>query len=219
MFAVNHDGKLIDPDDKAFYVQIGEAGVYNCYLLPVNWVAPTAANGKMPMSDVFNCIYNTTYSWNWATNEELAAAYGSDWAKKDATGAYVKKVPATSFKYGIDYWFKNLSGKTFSFDKAIQGISERDSKYNAILWNTYSANGSDKSLKFVEGHVVTVAGDKVDEYFTVAEVADGKLYFKATQTSENTNPTANVPSRVKLTYLDMYGHPIVIKLDVTIEKR
>ena len=283
--------------------QLNAEGIYNCYLIPENWVAPTAANGEMPMNDVFNwgagepsmyeitfadakvdgdkivantakgngdltvakkfidnktehattvsynfgkisseakdkdgnfvdyvvtmdqfptvfnCIYNDTYSWHWANNEELAAAYGSDWAKKDNTGAYVNQVPATSFKYGIDYWFKNLNGNTFSFDKAIQGISTRDSKYNAILWNTYSESGSDLSLEFVEGHVVTVEGNKVDEYFTIAKDADGKLYFKATATSENTNPTADVPSRVELTYNDMYEHKIVIKLDVTIVKR
>ena len=293
--------------------QLNAEGIYNCYLIPSDWVAPNAANGEMPMNDVFNwgkdnvasqyiisfatsdkdtdgnliakytngastysvakgyidnttehatvvsynygdissevhkaavaanktagdaaynyvvkvdefttvynCIYNDTYSWHWANNEEMSAAYGGDWAKKDANGAYVNQLPSTTFKYGYDYWFKNLSGNNMSFDKAIQGISTRDSKYNAMLFKTYSETGAVKSLKYKEGHVVTIAGDKVDEYFTIASDADGNLYFKATQTSENTNPQADVPSRVELTYEDMYGHKIVIKLDVTIVKR
>ena len=164
---------------------------------------------------VFNCIYNNTYSWHWATIEEMAAEHGNNWAVKNNDGSYKYAAPSTSFKYGIDYWFTTpVDGIKFGIDQAIQGVSSRDTKYNAMLFDPYLA-----SLEYAEGHVYTVEGNKKDEYFTVEKDSEGNLYFKATTTSVNTNTNADIPSRVELTYTDMYGHDIVIKLDVTITVR
>ena len=164
---------------------------------------------------VFNCIYNNTYSWHWATIEEMAAEHGNKWAEKNNDGSYKYAAPSTSFKYGVDYWFTTpVDGIKFGIDQAIQGVSSRDTKYNAMLFDPYLA-----SLEYAEGHVYTVEGNKKDEYFTVEKDSEGNLYFKATTTSVNTNTNADIPSRVELTYTDMYGHDIVIKLDVTITVR
>ena len=95
----------------------------------------------------------------------------------------------------------------------ISGKSTRDGEYSAFLYKPY-----EQSLKFNEGHVITKAGNKVDEYFTV-QGTSGNLWFEATQTSTETNPTAEVPSILQLKYEDMYGHPVVIELNVTVVPR
>ena len=58
----------------------------------------------------------------------------------------------------------------------------------------------------------------VDEYFKVVG-EQGDLSFEATKTSTETNPTAEVPSTLQLTYKDMYGHRVVVELDVTVVPR
>ena len=162
---------------------------------------------------VFNCIYNDTYTWDWATIEEMAEEHGNDWAKKDSKGNYVNDVPSTDLVYGLDYSFETPAGVEFGFDQAIAGVSSRDGLYNAFLYEPYL-----KSLKFEGGHVISKGNGVVDEYFKVVG-EQGDLSFEATKTSTETNPTAEVPSTLQLTYLDMYGHKIVIELDVTVVPR
>ncbi len=162
---------------------------------------------------VFNCIYNDTYTWDWATIEEMAEEHGNDWAKKDSKGNYVNDVPSTDLVYGLDYSFETPAGVEFGFDQAIAGVSSRDGLYNAFLYKPYLS-----SLQFKEGHVISNGNGVVDEYFKVVG-GQGNLSFEATQTSTETNPTAEVPSTLQLTYKDMYGHKIVIELDVTVVPR
>ena len=162
---------------------------------------------------VFNCIYNDTYTWDWATIEEMAEEHGNDWAKKDSKGNYVNDVPSTDLVYGLDYSFETPAGVEFGFDQAIAGVSSRDGLYNAFLYEPYLS-----SLQFKEGHVISNGNGVVDEYFKVVG-EQGELSFEATQTSTETNPTAEVPSTLQLTYKDMYGHKIVIELDVTVVPR
>ena len=162
---------------------------------------------------VFNCIYNDTYTWDWATIEEMAEEHGNDWAKKDSKGNYVNDVPSTDLVYGLDYSFETPAGVEFGFDQAIAGVSSRDGLYNAFLYEPYL-----KSLKFEGGHVISNGNGVVDEYFKVVG-EQGDLSFEATKTSTETNPNAEVPSTLQLTYLDMYGHKIVIELDVTVVPR
>ena len=162
---------------------------------------------------VFNCIYNDTYTWDWATIEEMAEEHGNDWAKKDSKGNYVNDVPSTDLVYGLDYSFETPAGVEFGFDQAIAGVSSRDGLYNAFLYEPYLS-----SLQFKEGHVISNGNGVVDEYFKVVG-EQGDLSFEATKTSTETNPTAEVPSTLQLTYLDMYGHKIVIELDVTVVPR
>ncbi len=162
---------------------------------------------------VFNCIYNDTYTWDWATIEEMAEEHGNDWAKKDSKGNYVNDVPSTDLVYGLDYSFETPAGVEFGFDQAIAGVSSRDGLYNAFLYEPYL-----KSLKFEVGHVISNGNGVVDEYFKVVG-GQGNLSFEATKTSTETNPNAEVPSTLQLTYKDMYGHKIVIELDVTVVPR
>ena len=158
---------------------------------------------------VFNCIYNTTYSWHWGTIEEIAKAYGGDWADKNA------KAPSTDLVYGTDRTFETPTGKQFSFDEVILGVSSRDGLYSAWLSKPYL-----QSLKFKEAHVISKGNGVVDEYFKVIpEDGNGVLSFEATKTSVETNPTANVPSTLKMVYTDMYGHDVVIELDMTVIPR
>lgn len=62
---------------------------------------------------VFNCIYNDTYTWRWATKDDLGL-------KATATLPY-----STELTYGKDV--------TVEYAKYIKGISSRDSEYSALL--------------------------------------------------------------------------------------
>ncbi len=165
---------------------------------------------------VFNCIYNTTYSWHWATIEEIAKAYGNEWAEKNADGTYKYTAPSTNLVYGTNRTFGTPETDTpFSFDEVILGVSSRDGLYSAWLSEPYL-----QSLKFKEAHVISKGNGVVDEYFKVVPAdGNGVLSFEATQTSVETNPTANVPSTLKMVYTDMYGHEVVIALDMTVIPR
>ena len=165
---------------------------------------------------VFNCIYNTTYSWHWGTIEEIAKAYGNEWAEKNADGSYKYKAPSTDLVYGTDRTFGTPESNTpFSFDEVILGVSSRDGLYSAWLSKPYL-----QSLKFKKAHVISKGNGVVDEYFKVIPAdGNGVLSFEATQTSVETNPTANVPSTLKMVYTDMYGHDVVIELDMTVIPR
>ena len=165
---------------------------------------------------VFNCIYNTTYSWHWGTIEEIAKAYGNEWAEKNADGSYKYKAPSTDLVYGTDRTFGTPESNTpFSFDEVILGVSSRDGLYSAWLSEPYK-----QSLKFKEAHDISKGNGVVDEYFKVIPAdGNGVLSFEATQTSVETNPTANVPSTLKMVYTDMYGHDVVIELDMTVIPR
>ena len=163
---------------------------------------------------VFNCIYNTTYKWHWGTIEEIAKAYGNEWAKKNTDGSYKYKAPSTDLVYGTDRTFGTPESNTpFSFDEVILGVSSKDGKYNAWLSKPYEG-----SLTYKGGHVISKGNGVVDEYFEVVNT-NGVLSFKAVQISEETNPTANVPSTLKLVYTDMYKHEVVIELDMTVIPR
>lgn len=165
---------------------------------------------------VFNCIYNTTYSWHWGTIEEIAKAYGNEWAEKNADGSYKYKAPSTDLVYGTNRTFETPKSNTpFSFNEVILGVSSRDGLYSAWLSEPYK-----QSLKFKEAHVISKGNGVVDEYFKVIPAdGNGVLSFEATQTSVETNPTANVPSTLKMVYTDMYGHDVVIELDMTVIPR
>jgi hypothetical protein len=74
-----------------------------------------------------------------------------------------------------------------------------------------------KSLEIKEAHLVSNANGEVDEYFTV-NIEEGKI-TGFTVNSKATNPTAAVPSTLKITVVDMYKHERVIELGMTVNKR
>jgi len=163
---------------------------------------------------VFNCIYNNTYKWHWGTIDEIAKKYGNEWAEKNADGSYKYEAPSTDLVYGTNRVFESPKGNKFGFDWVILGVSSRDGLYNAWLNAPYM-----NSLKFKEAHVISKANNEVDEYFKVVTSTEGYLSFEATLISDQTNPTAPVPSTLQMTYIDMYGHEITFELDMTVLPR
>ena len=172
---------------------------------------------------VFNCIYNDTYTWHWATIDELAADDEASWFVPGANGANVAEAPSTELVYGTDYQMSTAVDPTrlISFDMVILGESARDSRYDAWLWQPYGTalTPSQASLDFVSAEVVSNDNGVSGEYFDVEGTAGSNLRFVATQTSTETNPTAPVESTLVLTYADMYGHEVVIELPMTVVPR
>ena len=172
---------------------------------------------------VFNCIYNDTYTWHWATIDELAAEDEASWFVPGANGANVAEAPSTELVYGTDYQMSTAVDPTrlISFDMVILGESARDSRYDAWLWQPYGTalTPSQASLDFVSAEVVSNDNGVSGEYFDVEGTAGSNLRFVATQTSTETNPTAPVESTLVLTYADMYGHEVVIELPMTVVPR
>ena len=149
---------------------------------------------------VFNCIYNETYSWRWATHEDLG--------HKQVDGVWNGKVINTELVYGSEV--------TVDVAANIQGISSRDGLYSAKFAAPYM-----NSLAIKEAHLVSDANNEVDEYFKVNYTVGGTAItgFTATQTSTETNPTAAVASTLVITAYDMYGHAVTIKLPMTVKTR
>lgn len=60
-----------------------------------------------------------------------------------------------------------------------------------------------------------------EEYFDVIIDDNNKHItgFKATALSSETNPTAAVPSTLTIKCKDMYGHDVIIKVAMTVNKR
>ena len=139
---------------------------------------------------IYNCIYNNTYSWHWATAEELK----------------VDKLPySTELTYGTD---ADLKADTY-----IYGVSTWDGRYSAFLNDTY------ESSLVIEDATLTSDANGEEEYFDV-EIANGHIVkFNAVAESSTTNPTAPVQSTLTITAKDMYGHDVVIKLPMTVNKR
>ena len=140
---------------------------------------------------IYNCIYNNTYSWHWATAEELK----------------VDKLPySTELTYGTD---ADLKADTY-----IYGVSTWDGRYSAFLNDTY------ESSLVIEDATLTSDANGEEEYFDVEIADDGHIVkFNAVAESSTTNPTAPVQSTLTITAKDMYGHDVVIKLPMTVNKR
>ncbi len=138
---------------------------------------------------IFSNIYNDTYSWNWATRAQLGLAASDP----------------------LPYNTQIVYGSDVTIDLAhIYGVSERDNIYNAPLSEPYEGSLVLEDAKLYSN------GTEIEEYFT-AEIVDGNIVL--TQASDSTNPTANVPSTLVITMLDMYGHEVVIELPMTVLTR
>ena len=172
---------------------------------------------------VFNCIYNDTYSWHWATIDEMAKHHNGSWAKKDEKGNYENSAPSTTLTYGELYTMTNPDGVAFDFIQAIMGVSTIDSEYNAMLYKPYgyALDPSQPSLDLnnCKYEIITDANGEVNEYFKV-EKENGVLSFVPTKTETSSNPTADVPSTLRITLTDMYGHKdVVATLPMVVKKR
>ena len=151
---------------------------------------------------IYNCIYNSTYTWAWATREQLGAPY----TDKDGDGNYTTAMPSTKLTYGTDRL-------DFAADSFIFGTSAKDSRYSKLLSTPY------ESSLIITDATLTSDANGEEEYFDV--IIDNKHItgFKATALSSETNPTAAVPSTLTIKCKDMYGHDVIIKVAMTVNKR
>ena len=151
---------------------------------------------------IYNCIYNSTYTWTWATREQL----GTPYTDKDSKGNYTTPLPSTELTYGTDRL-------DFAADSFIYGTSTKDSRYSKLLSAPY------ESSLIIKDATLTSDANGEEEYFDVVIVNNHITGFKATALSSETNPTAAVPSTLTIKCKDMYGHDIVIKVAMTVKKR
>ncbi len=159
-----------------------------------NDVTVSATNFKT----VYNCIYNKTYSWNWATAAQM--------------GNSAKPVPAKTLTYGTNYKMA-FNGSEINVEKAIYGTSAWDGSYSRLLSDPYEGSLQIKSA------TLTSDANGEEEYFKVTVTNNSIEEFVATATSSTTNPTAAVASTLNIKATDMYGHEVVIKLPMTVNKR
>ena len=153
---------------------------------------------------IYNCIYNSTYTWAWATREQLGAPY----TDKDNDGNYTTAMPSTKLTYGTDRL-------DFAADSFIFGTSAKDSRYSKLLSTPY------ESSLIITDATLTSDANGEEEYFDVIIDNNNKHItgFKATALSSETNPTAAVPSTLTIKCKDMYGHDVIIKVAMTVNKR
>jgi hypothetical protein len=142
---------------------------------------------------VFSNIYNSTYSWRWATRADLGLA------------------PTDPLPYSTNVEY----GAVVDIDLAhIQGISSRDALYNATLDDPYEA-----SLQVISAKLVSDSNGLAEYFDVTPDPLEGDTVFKLTEKSGSTNPTADVASTLILTAKDMYGNDVEIKLPMTVLKR
>ena len=171
---------------------------------PVNYVVDVP---EVNFETVYNCIYNDTYTWSWATREQLAAAYPkAGWTEKDAAGNYVNTVPELTLTYNEEY-------KVSSFiDQYIIGTSEVYSIYNAPLATPYEG-----SLKIVAEKTTFTSDENGKQEYFKPVIENGNI-TKLEVIPNKHNVTADVPSTLTITVVDMYGHERVIKLPAVVKK-
>jgi hypothetical protein len=122
-----------------------------------------------------------------------------------------------NYTHPMPYSTSITYGNTETFDLGwIYGVSTRDSKYNSNLDAPYWESLQVTSVKLVSN------ANQVEEYFVVnpAYVAGtANDTFILEQKSGSTNPTADVPSTLKISAKDMYGNNVTINLPMTVLKR
>ena len=146
---------------------------------------------------IYNCIYNSTYTFDWATRAQLGAPY----TNKDANGNYTTALP---YKTAVTYGDTDFTVNTAH----IFGTSAWDSKYSKFL----SANPS----LVIKEVALTSDANGEEEYFEVT--VNGSTLVFAPQ-SGATNPTAAVASTLTIKCKDMYNDDVVITLAITVNKR
>ena len=152
---------------------------------------------------VFNCIYNSTYAWRWATHEDLGH-------KKDANGVWSGVTMDTDLTYGRE----KTAPTGLIVSDLIFGDSSRDNMYDKTLNPSYN-----NSLVITKAHVVSNGNKEVDEYFKVEFEGTKITKFNPTQVSTETNPTGKVASTLVIVVEDMYGCERTIELPMTVNPR
>ncbi len=151
---------------------------------------------------IYSNIYNNTFSWNWATREQL------ELTEEDVLPYKTEVV------YGAGTTDGTVTYPVATVNLAhIFGVSERDSRYSAPLNAPYLGSITFNAENPVK--LVTTAVGLV-EYFD-ATLSGNTITL--TGKSGATNPTIDVPSTLIINAIDMYGNEIEIKLPMTVKKR
>ena len=159
---------------------------------------------EISFETVYNCIYNSTYTWDWATREQLHKfAPTAGWMTKDANGAYTKAIPTLTLTYGTAFDLTDIDGYIF-------GTSEWDAIYNTMLCGATSLS--------IEDVTFTSDANGKQEYFA-PEFTKGGHIAKLNVLPESSNPTADVASTLTVKVKDMYGHDRVITIAAVVKPR
>ena len=165
---------------------------------------------------VYNCIYNDTYTWAWATREQLANL-NANWLEKNTDGSYKYELPTLTLKYGESMnkvAYNNGANKEADLEQFIYGVSTKDNRFSAFLATPYQ----NTSLKIVkEKTTFTSDANGKQEYFEPLWNGDHLQGLKFIPTASN--PEADVPSTLTITVVDMYGHERVIKIAGIVKKQ
>ena len=176
------------------------------------------ANVQVPAMEsfptIFNCIYNTTYTWDWhwGKNDPSAKpayyAYNAVWATEIAAGKALA-VTAAAENEVPQIVYEEFDGGSINM-KWILGNCGWDSKYSADLSAPYLASLVVNSAK------LTSDANGVEDYYTVAVAGTAFTFSKKSGAS---NPTVAVPSTLTIKCKDMYNHDVTIKLAVKVMPR
>ena len=168
---------------------------------------------------VYNCIYNSTYSWNWVDNNDAKArttlgTIGTvDYTAKASNGAYIAALP----KYDeIVYGGSSTTPGPIAIVGGnlgiyVKGVSSRDALYSAYLNAPYNSSLA------ISSATLTSNSNGIEEYMQPT-VASGAI-TGFTTVSSSTNPVADVPSTLTIKAKDMFGHDVEIKLPITVKTR
>ena len=158
---------------------------------------------------VYNCVYNSQFSWAYATRAQLGGAYNT----------YVD--PAhPEYGYAANPWNHELiygTTSTVQVEEFIYGSTAIDSQYCGILKNLKASTYNQLTYKANSAKLITKANNQANEYFLVTVDGTGALVF--TVDPDSSNPTADVECTLEMTYTDAYGHDVKVSVDVTVKKR
>ncbi|MCQ2130155.1 MAG: cell surface protein [Bacteroidales bacterium] len=167
---------------------------------------------------VYNCIYNSTYSWSWVADNDAAAreALGTI-GGVDYEATYQGRYTAALPKYDeIVYGGSSTTPGPISIIGGnlgiyVKGVSSRDALYSAYLKAPYNSSLA------ISSATLTSNSNGIEEYMQPT-VASGAI-TGFTTVSSSTNPVADVPSTLTIKAKDMFGHDVEIKLPITVKTR
>ena len=131
VYAVNHDGSLVDPDGKAFYVLTGDAAEeLNAYSVEKTWTA----NGKseismVPVADgVFGDWLKNVATVDYVASEVDTVAYGSETPVKAFTIKYATEENGTQYDFAQGTQAANVKFITIATTSGTEDYWYDDSK-------------------------------------------------------------------------------------------
>ena len=152
---------------------------------------------------IFSCIYDKdVMTWDWEKSVTPTITYGETYDNNKKSGMTYEKIEGTNSFNDTDF-SKTLKEIVTATDKHFgSDVDVMNGKYKSIALYTDVDNEATKN-----------------EYFEPAFDADGNITFTPTKHDSFDNPTADVKSTLRIVYVDIFGHDVVIDLDVTVKRR